>query len=149
MAKLAEEPVDILAESASNTVDPEGKSARPFDLASIIDKRVQIDIYDSRPVGAEQPVVSLNDLADAVDMAMPKGTNSSNSSMMGLAVMKESMYNTYLDFRGMDRVDLGEDGYLITSDMGESVNKIYNAVMDKDVEIEFGGRTLHLSLIHI
>ncbi|WP_415961500.1 ABC transporter permease [Collinsella tanakaei] len=149
VAKLAEEPVDILAESASNTVDPEGKSARPFDLASIIDKRVQIDIYDSRPVGAEQPVVSLNDLADAVDMAMPKGTNSSNSSMMGLAVMKESMYNTYLDFRGMDRVDLGEDGYLITSDMGESVNKIYNAVMDKDVEIEFGGRTLHPASDHV
>ena len=110
---------------------------------------MQIDIYDSRPVGTEQPVVSLNDLADAVDMALPKGTNSSNSSMMGLAVMKESMYNTYLDFRGMDRVDLGEDGYLITSDMGESVNKIYNAVMDKDVEIEFGGRTLHPASDHV
>ena len=142
VAKLSEQPVDILAESAKNTVDPHGDAARPFDLASILGKHVQIDVYDSRPVGEELPTVSLNVLADAVDMPLPKGTNSSDANMMGLMVTSESAYNRYLDFRGMDRIDLGEDGYLILSDLGESVNKIYDADLSRGVTIELGGRTL-------
>ena len=103
---------------------------------------MQIDVYDSRPVGEELPSVSLNVLADAVDMPLPKGTNSSDANMMGLMVTSESAYNRYLDFRGMDRIDLGEDGYLILSDLGESVNKIYDADLSRGVTIELGGRTL-------
>ena len=142
VAKLPEQPVDILVESAKNTVDPHGDAARPFDLASILGKHVQIDVYDSRPVGEELPSVSLNVLADAVDMPLPKGTNSSDANMMGLMVTSESAYNRYLDFRGMDRIDLGEDGYIILSDLGESVNKIYDADLSRGVTIELGGRTL-------
>lgn len=140
--KLATEPVDILELSRSNVIDKGTSEERPFDLAGILGRYVQVEIYDSRPIGTELPLVSLNDLAAAVDMPMPKGTNSSNASMMGLAVMKEGDYNRYLDFRGKERVDLGDDGYLITSDMGESLNKIYNADMREGVEIELGGRVL-------
>lgn len=140
--KLATEPVDILELSRSNVIDKGTSEERPFDLAGILGSHVQVEIYDSRPIGTKLPLVSLNDLAAAVDMPMPKGTNSSNASMMGLTVMKESDYNRYLDFRGKEHVDLGDDGYLITSDMGESVNKIYNADMREGVEIELGGRVL-------
>lgn len=140
--RLATEPVDVFELSRTNVVDAGTPEERPFDLEAILGKRVQVDIYDSLPVGAERPLVTLNELADAVDMPMPKGTNSSNASMMGLTVMRESDYNRYLDYRGMEHVDLGSDGYLITSDLGESVNKIYDADMRGGVTIEFGGCTL-------
>lgn len=142
VAKLPEQAVDILAESAKNTVDPDGKDARPFDLAGILGKYVQVDVYDSRPVGEELPLVSLNMLAEAVNMPLPKGTDTSNVNMMGLTVTSESAYNRYLDFRGMDRIDLGKDGYLILSDLGNSVNRIYNADLREGVILELGGRTL-------
>lgn len=147
--RLATEPVDIMELSRSNVIDKGTSEERSFDLAGILGSHVQVETYDSRPIGAELPLVSLNDLAAAVDMPMPKGTNSSNASMMGLMVMKESDYNRYLDFRGKEHVDLGDDGYLITSDMGESVNKIYNADMREGVEVELGGRTLRPVADHV
>lgn len=147
--RLATEPVDIIELSRSNVIDKGTSEERPFDLAGILGSHVQAETYDSRPIGTELPLVSLNDLAAAVDMPMPKGTNSSNASMMGLMVMKESDYNRYLDFRGKEHVDLGDDGYLITSDMGESVNKIYNADMREGVEVELGGRTLRPVADHV
>lgn len=147
--RLATEPVDIMELSRSNVIDKGTSEERPFDLAGILGGNVQVETYDSRPIGTELPLVSLNDLAAAVDMPMPKGTNSSNASMMGLMVMKESDYNRYLDFRGKEHVDLGDDGYLITSDMGESVNKIYNADMREGVEVELGGRTLRPVADHV
>lgn len=147
--RLATEPVDIMELSRSNVIDKGTSEERSFDLAGILGSHVQVETYDSRPIGTELPLVSLNDLAAAVDMPMPKGTNSSNASMMGLMVMKESDYNRYLDFRGKEHVDLGDDGYLITSDMGESVNKIYNADMREGVEVELGGRTLRPIADHV
>lgn len=147
--RLATEPVDIMELSRSNVIDKGTSEERPFDLAGILGSHVQVETYDSRPIGTELPLVSLNDLAAAVDIPMPKGTNSSNASMMGLMVMKESDYNRYLDFRGKEHVDLGDDGYLITSDMGESVNKIYNADMREGVEVELGGRTLRPVADHV
>lgn len=147
--RLATEPVDIMELSRSNVIDKGTSEERPFDLAGILGSHVQVETYDSRPIGTELPLVSLNDLAAAVDMPMPKGTNSSNASMMGLMVMKESDYNRYLDFRGKEHVDLGDDGYLVTSDMGESVNKIYNADMREGVEVELGGRTLRPVADHV
>lgn len=147
--RLATEPVDIMELSRSNVIDKGTSEERPFDLAGILGSHVQVETYDSRLIGTELPLVSLNDLAAAVDMPMPKGTNSSNASMMGLMVMKESDYNRYLDFRGKEHVDLGDDGYLITSDMGESVNKIYNADMREGVEVELGGRTLRPVADHV
>lgn len=147
--RLATEPVDIMELSRSNVIDKGTSEERSFDLAGILGSHVQVETYDSRPIGTELPLVSLNDLAAAVDMPMPKGTNSSNASMMGLMVMKESDYNRYLDFRGKEHVDLGDDGYLITSDMGESVNKIYNADMREGVEVELGGCTLRPVADHV
>lgn len=139
----ATEPVDIVAASENDTyADGSGEA---FDLADVLGSYVQVDTYDSTPVGATGPIVSLNDLADAVDMPLPKGVTSGDASSpeMGMAIVKESDYNRYRSFCGLDPIDLGDDGYLITSDMGKSVNAIYDAVMGEDVAIDFDGRTLH------
>ena len=140
--KLAEKPVDILQASENNVVDPEKADEERFDLARIIGEHVQVDVYDSHPAGAGDPVVTLNQIADAVDMPLPAGTASSNVTLLGLQVMGESDYNRYLDFRGKPRVDLGKDGYLLTSDMGETVNAIYDAALAQGVPIKLAGRTL-------
>lgn len=135
-------PVDIIEASANDTVAFDTSKEHAFDLAAIAGKHVQIDAYDSRPRGERMPVVTLNELCDAVHMDLPAGTENSDATMQGLMVVKESNYNEYLRFRGMEPLDLGEDGYTITSDMGATVNDVYNAVLREGVELEIGGRTL-------
>lgn len=139
---VATEPIDILGAAGTNVVNAGSEEGCPFNLAGILDRHVQVDIYDSRPAGVDRPFVTLGDIAEAVEMPLPKGTGSSNANTMGLQVMKESSYNRYLDFRGMSNVDLGEDGYLITCDMGDSLNKVYNAALRDGVEVVLGDRTL-------
>ena len=140
---VATEPLDVLQASELDTVDPDGADARPFDLASIIGRSVQVNVYDSTPMEKSVPLVTLKTLCDAVNMDLPSGTETSDATGLGLGIMKESDYNAYLRFRGFDEVDLGEDGYLITSDMGASINDVYNAVMAKGVDIDFAGHELH------
>ena len=139
---VADGPVDMMAASSSDVIDPGTGETYPFDLAAIAGDYMQVDTFDSTPRGASGPVVSLVDLCDAVDMPLPAGVDASNLSSLGLAVMTESNYNAYLRFRGMEEIDLGESGYTITSDMGASVNDIYNAVLGQGVALEIGGRTL-------
>lgn len=147
--KLASEPLNVLEISGNNVIDAGTTDEEPFNLAGILDAHEQVEVYDSRRAGEDVPMVSLNGLADAVDMPLPKGTESSNANMMGLQVMKESDYNRYLDFRGMERIDLGEDGYLIASDLGESVSKIYDAVLRDGIAIDLGGNVLHPASDHV
>ena len=140
---IAEEPFDIVELSKGDRVNPGLANEEAFELDSILGKRVQVEGYDSTPRGGSEPIVTLNQLCDAVDMPLPVGTGSANSNVMGLQVMKESDYNRYRAFRGLGEVDLGSDGYLLTSDMGETVNKVYDAAMREDVAIPFGDVTLH------
>lgn len=140
---VATEPIDVLGAAGTNVVDAGTEDERPFNLAGILGRRVQVDVYNSCLAGTDRPFVTLVDIAEAVEMPLPKGTGSSNANTMGLQVMKESSYNRYLDFRGMDNVDLGEDGYLIICDMGASLNKIYNAALRDGVEVVLGDRVLH------
>lgn len=139
---VADGPVDMMEAGKRDTVDPDTPEAHPFDLASIAGDHVQVNAFDSTPRSADRPVVTLNDLCDAVGMDLPTGTENSDMTSLGLMVMTESNYNEYLRYRGMDEIDLGEDGYTITSDMGATVNDVYNAVLGQDVELEIGGRTL-------
>lgn len=140
---VATEPIDVLGAAGTNVVDAGTEDERPFNLAGILGRHVQVDVYNSCLAGTDRPFVTLVDIAEAVEMPLPKGTGSSNANTMGLQVMKESSYNRYLDFRGMDNVDLGEDGYLIICDMGASLNKIYNAALRDGVEVVLGDRVLH------
>ena len=140
---IAEKPFDIVEASGNDEVNAELPNAEPYDLDGILGERVQVEAYDSTPRGESEPVISLNQLCEAVDMPLPVGTESSNSNVLGLQVMKESDYNRYRAFRGLGAVDLGPDGYLLTSDMGETVNKVYDAVMSEGVELDIAGVKLH------
>ena len=146
---VADGPVDMMEASAddvmtatSDEIAQGAPAEQPFDLASIAGEWVQVDAYDSTPRGADLPVVALPELCEAVDMPLPAGTENSDMTMLGLMVMTESDYNDYLRFRGMDPIDLGKGGYTITSDMGATVNDIYNKVLAEGVELTIGGRTL-------
>lgn len=134
----AKRPVDILQASAFDVVDANTPQARPYDLASIAGKTVQVNTYDARLAASGQTILSLKDLCALVDKPLPAGV----SEPMSMAVMKESDYNAYLRFRGMDTIDLGDKGFTITCDMGSSVNDIYNAVLSGGVSINIAGREL-------
>lgn len=140
---IAEEPFDIVELSKGDHVNPGLADEEAFDLDGILGKRVQVECYDSTPRGGSGPLITLNQLCEAVDMPLPVGTGSANTNVMGLQVMKESDYNRYRAFRELGEVDLGTDGYLLTSDMGETVNKVYDAAMLEDVAILLGDVTLH------
>ncbi|MDN0069632.1 FtsX-like permease family protein [Collinsella ihumii] len=139
----AEEPVDVMEMSHRQTVNAGTDDAKPFDLASIAGGTIQVDLYESTPRGADMPVVNLLDLCEEVDEELPQGIDETGVSGLGLTVMRESNYNEYLRFRGMDPIVLGEDGYTILSDMGESVNRIYDKVLGEGVELTIGGRVLY------
>ena len=140
---IAEKPFDIVEASGNDEVNAELPNAEPYDLDGILGERVQVEAYDSTPRGETEPVISLNQLCEAVDMPLPVGAESSNSNVLGLQVMKESDYNRYRAFRGLGAVDLGLDGYLLTSDMGETVNKVYDAAMAEGVVLDIAGVKLH------
>lgn len=140
---IAEKPFDIVEASGNDEVNAELPNAEPYDLDGILGERVQVEAYDSTPRGETEPVISLNQLCEAIDMPLPVGTESSNSNVLGLQVMKESDYNRYRAFRGLGAVDLGLDGYLLTSDMGETVNKVYDAAMAEGVVLDIAGVKLH------
>ena len=146
---VADGPVDMMKAGEKDTVEPDTSDAHPFDLSSIAGSYVQVDAFDSTPRGADLPLVDLAELCDAVDMPLPAGTENSDMTMLGLMVITESNYNEYLKFRGMDPVELGENGYTITSDMGATVNDIYNKVLGEGVELEIGGRTLRPVQDHV
>ncbi|WP_066830051.1 FtsX-like permease family protein [Collinsella ihumii] len=139
----AEEPVDVMEMSRRQTVNAGTDDAQPFDLASIAGSSIQVDLFESTPRGADMPVVNLLDLCEEVDEELPQGIDETGVSGLGLTVMRESNYNEYLRFRGMDPIVLGEDGYTILSDMGESVNRIYDKVLGEGVELTIGGRVLY------
>ena len=110
---------------------------------------MQVDAYDSTPRGASKPLVTLKDLCDAVDMPLPAGTESSDVDSLGLQVISASNYNDYLAFRGMETLDMPADGYTLLSDMGETVNRVYDAVLKQGVELDLGGFKLHPVQDHV
>ena len=73
---------------------------------------------------------------------LPAGTESSDVTSLGLLVVKESNYNEYLRFRGMDEINLHGNGYLILSDMGGDLQNIYNKILSQHTELTLGGHTL-------
>ena len=144
----AKKPVDLMEMSGRDMVTPasdEGGAAaeHPYELAETAERSLQVDVYDSVPVGASEPLVGLGDLCRMTGSELPKGTETSNSNTMGLAIMKESDYNAYLRFRGLEEVELGENGYTITSDMGESITPIYDKTLAQGIELKIGDRVLH------
>lgn len=138
----ASEPIDMIEASKSDTVNEGTADAHPFDLSQVAGGSVQVNVYGSTPRGADAPIVTLNQLCEETGMSMPSGVGATGTAELGLDVVRESEYNAYLRYRGMDEIDLGSDGYTIISDMGATLNDIYNAALSQGVEIDFNGHAL-------
>ena len=139
---VASEPIDMIEASKSDTVNEGTADAHPFDLSQVAGGSVQVNVYDSTPRGADAPIVTLNQLCRETGMSMPSGVDATGTAELGLGVVRESEYNAYLRYRGMDEIDLGLVGYTIISDMGATLNDIYNAALSQGVEIDFNGHVL-------
>ena len=131
-------PVDVL--TATRQASRSG--GRALDVAAIAGARVQVDAYDSMPAPEAAPLVSLAEFAQAAGKPLPKAVSGDDPRTGALTLMRESDYNRYLAFRGMEPVSLGEGGYLVTSDGGPSVTGIYDAALAAGHELRLGSRTL-------
>lgn len=139
---VADNPIDIMEASKNDVVNPDTPDAQSFDLSKIAGSYVQVNTYDSTPRGATMPLITLKDLCDMTGSPLPAGTESSDVTSLGLLVVKESNYNEYLRFRGMDEINLHSNGYLILSDMGGDLQNIYNKILSQHTELTLGGHTL-------
>ena len=154
---VATEPIDLAETSKEDIILAEGKETgdteggKPFDLASVASKTLQLNLYDARPKEGEpapgskngQPAayVTLAQLAKKAGMELSNGivSSSGDTDSTSLQVMSASDYNRYRAFRGLDPIDLGEDGYVIATDLGDTVSSIYNAVLRQGAEIDIAG----------
>ena len=119
----------------------EGKS-RPFNLDSVAGDRVQVDLYLTRSSDAEKSAVTPKMLSKATGVAVPAALKGSSAQKIGLYLIPESQYNALMKMRGLKQVDLGENGYIITTDMGDTMSGLYNAAMSQGVTVELAGRAL-------
>ena len=153
----ASEPVDLMEASGQDIIlakdrktgDTEGGT--PFDLASVAGKTVQLNMYDARPKEGEpapgsesgQPAayVTLAQLAKMAGVELSNGiiSSSGDGDSTSLQVMSASDYNRYRAFRGLDSVDVGKDGYMLATDMGDTVSGVYNTALRQGVEIDIAG----------
>ena len=153
----ASEPVDMMKTSKQDIILAAGKETgdteggKPFDLASVAGKTLQLNMYDARPKEGEpapgskngQPAayVTLAQLAKKAGVELSQGivSSSGDTDSTSLQVMSASGYNRYRAFRGLDPIDLGEDGYVLATDMGDTVSSIYNAALQQGIEIDIAG----------
>ena len=135
----ASAPIDVLA-----AISPSDQAERDNaeTLASIAGTHVQVNIYDIKPDEASQPYASFATFASEAGAELPEGISEQQAAQLPLVVMRESDYNRYLEFRGLSRISLGTDGYLIACDLGESVNDVYDKALSEGVTLDFGGHKL-------
>lgn len=142
------QPLDLMAESARRTVSTKDGGTKPmtaddgraYNLADIAGKHVQVNLYSgysAGQTGAPKSVLSVAALFKMAGASLPTGAGDA-----ALYFMKESDYNRYLVFRGAKQVDLGESGYLITSDAGTSMTNVYDKVLADGTELKLGGHSL-------
>lgn len=138
-----DQPLDVASEL----------KARGVDLGSVCDSTVQLDSYFS--LGSEQVTrvargegtpgenpLTIRALAERTGAEIPSGMTNSDADLLGLDVMRESQYNQLLAYRGKPRVDLGENDYLITCDMGDTIAGFYDKVLASNLTIKLGEHEL-------
>lgn len=127
--------------------------AQGIDIDSVCDSPLQLDLYFPLTKdevlqivnGADTQVstpLNMNSLSKASGAETPAGMENSIADVFGLSVMKESQYNQLLAYCGKPEVNLDENGYLITCDMGSSITDFYDKVLASGVTISLGGHEL-------
>ncbi len=115
---------------------------RGVDFASIAKGVQQVDIYSSAPAGEEDPSIMLDDLIRRSKTTLPAGMDEATVMYQGIPTIKLSDYNKYLAFRGFDQVHLADNQYLITCDMGDTLDGMFNSILSAGTTITLGNKTL-------
>lgn len=139
---VATEPVDMANELKKIAYQDSSQGSARFDLDAIAGEHVQIDMYLSFDGEHGEPAITLGKLCAAAGERIPSAAEGSNSETLGLYLIPQSQYNALLKMRGLPTVDLGEDGYVVTSDMGDALCSVYNAVLSKGIELDIAGYAL-------
>lgn len=112
------------------------------DFAKIAKGVQQVDIYSSVPAGEEDPSILLDDLIRRSKTTLPAGMDETTVMYQGIPVVKLSDYNKYLAFRGFDQLHLADNQYLITCDMGDTLDDMFNSILSAGTTITLDGKTL-------
>lgn len=112
-----------------------------YDL-NTIGEAVQLTEYDASSATANVDDLRLGTLCEALGVAMPAGMSGSISDSSGLAVVSAGQFNAYRAFLGLEPIEVGSNGYLITNDMGNVLDCVYDAMIDQRYPIQIAGVTL-------
>ena len=84
----------------------------------------------------------LDDLIRRSKTTLPAGMDETTVMYQGIPVVKLSDYNKYLAFRGFDQLHLADNQYLITCDMGDTLDDMFNSILSAGTTITLDGKTL-------
>lgn len=77
-----------------------------------------------------------------IPSALRSSIATSGDQTSALDVLSQSDYAAVRAFLGLDPIEMGEDEYLFTTDIGDTMGAFYRGVVDSGYTIEMGGRTL-------
>ena len=77
-----------------------------------------------------------------IPAALRSSIATSGDQTSALDVLSQSDYAAVRAFLGLDPIEMGEDEYLFTTDIGDTMGAFYRGVVDSGYTIEMGGRTL-------
>ena len=147
---VADAPVDLYTRWKGTEVDfKTGKEKGRVDIAHVAGAHVQIDQYLSRSAGDAKPSITLSDMCRKTGQKVPQGFGGNNSTTIGLYVTPLSEYNAMRRLMGYDAIDLGKNGYVLTSDLGDSANTVYETYLSQGRPVKLGGYTLEPKVDHV
>ena len=139
----AQQPYDLYEKLHGQSVENGELTGEVVSVKDVAGEHVQIDTYLPIPLGtSDAPLVTPGSLATQMGIETPDAFSATTAETCGLSVAPVSQYNALLRMRGLPEVDLGDDGYVITSDLGESITGLYDQFMAGGNKLALGGFTL-------
>ncbi len=99
-----------------------------YDLGTVGDT-CQLTVYSAANQLDDPGSLTLSAIHAATGAPLPAGMENSNSDTTGLDLMAQSNYNAWRAFLGLEPVELGQNGYLLTCDMGNQIVDFYNGML--------------------
>lgn len=112
-----------------------------YDLGTVGDT-CQLTVYSAANQLDDPGSLTLSAIHAATGAPLPAGMENSNSDTTGLDLMAQSNYNAWRAFLGLEPVELGQNGYLLTCDMGNQIVDFYNGMLAAGYPVSIGGREL-------
>ena len=139
----AQQPYDLYEKLHGQSVENGEFADEVVSVQDVAGQHVQVDQYLTIPLGTNgAPLVTPDDLANQMGVETPSAFAGTDAESYGLYVASASQYNALLRMRGLPEVDLGDDGYVITSDLGESITGLYDQFMAGGNKLALCGFTL-------